>query len=1446
MTMRILFAIAGFSAFAFTILFFAHSAASRFTLRLLQDLVHHHSNGTYLLHSDDIGIHPGRQELRLYNARFYLNPEKTVNSNTDIDLDNTTYEAFAPEMRLRVESFWDIYFKKQLKIKSLYMQGPQMEFNYLREAKERTDISFRTGNLYNLISEYLQIFQISEFELNSGRFRFGFVKDDVLNNFTIDNLSFNIKNFMVDSVSYSDENRFLYTDDLRISIKNQEIELPDSVNLITFDQLDFSTFDSTIQVKNFRLRSRVKKDASLEESDIYDVHVPSFKLGGIDFPGAYHQNMLNVDLVKLISPEIITEQKPRESIVEDEQDEAIIKNRIAQLANDYFERINVGSFDVENARLDLLDWKKLRSRQFTFDSLDFKLSNLVIDSSNYATSNRVYNFDAVELVIRNYNQRLADSIHAISVDIVKAYSLTQTISAENFRLAAFRDVEQSLQIGEGKSKDQYDVYIPHFLLSGFDLKKILYEDTIRVRNAIFTDPEVKLMHLPGRTGNQKKESQSVREFYATTDELGLSVYLANIDVRNGKFEHFQPENTEPIAVLEGINLQLLNLAFDSLTVHGRKMQRRELMRLHINEGRMQLGKKRKSLQFENLRYSTREESMSIEWLNLDDPNSQTADDEYVFALTRAGARIAGLNLSRMIYDQEIEADTLFIRLPDVSFEASPESKGNDNSIINKPIHLPDDVSIGTIVAEVDMVNLNWQRSNWLNITKAKIVSNIGLDDKQIDQIKLFEGDFTISGQEFYYQHPTKKQHANGQDFIYNKAEGTLAARNIAFNSIGGQLLEKTEINVKIPEINIKGIDPERFSLDTIVAFNSFDAPNVEVNITMFRNNILKSAPEPPKKINTPGFVNQIIADKLSFENLKLNYQLIDGKDTTHISTFISDLSGFDLDFESTDKLDGKLPVKSYHLKADYLNQSDSKGNAVRIDSITYHSENGVLRTGSVKLANTETKDEAKSTSQINLEKFSVPGLHITGLDAAKGLFTQEWKFDNADILQPQISVVVKPGDKQTDIFALPSEASKNKKKPHHISGDVNFVSGKLTMVIDLDTAKIPIKFDDFSLSLDALDLSKRAESDVGKLFFSQNSALMLKSVSIDLPDSLNTLKIGAIDFNQEDSVLQIKNIEIVPRYSRLALGQQRDYQIDWIKIYSKELLFRGIDIPRAIKDREIMARSLSIDSLHLEVFRDKRLKFDEEQTKNLPHELFRKQGRFFSIDTVIATRSRIIYEEFPIDGSRPAVILFGNVNAVLTPLTNDVDLLNKVNRKGRSILTMNGKLMDSGNIDARVVFDINSKNDHFTLTGKMGAFDLTKLNPLTEALASVNIRSGQVESLQMEATANDDFATGEMRFRYQGLRVQVLNRKNQQASGMGPAITTFFANTFVLRKNNNKPILLRKGDIFFERDKSKTIFNYWSKIFFSGIVSSVGAKSHKKDLKKLQKDRLENLKKEEK
>ena len=89
-----------------------------------------------------------------------------------------------------------------------------------------------------------------------------------------------------------------------------------------------------------------------------------------------------------------------------------------------------------------------------------------------------------------------------------------------------------------------------------------------------------------------------------------------------------------------------------------------------------------------------------------------------------------------------------------------------------------------------------------------------------------------------------------------------------------------------------------------------------------------------------------------------------------------------------------------------------------------------------------------------------------------------------------------------------------------------------------------------------------------------------------------------------------------------------------------------------------------------------------------------------------------------------------------------------------------------------------------------------------------------------------------MQMYYRDLRIQLVKGGDSSKTGLGGRITSFLANTFLIRKNNKG----RTGIVYFERATDRSFFNYLVKMTFSGMATSIGIKKNKKYLRQYKKE----------
>src|SRR5690606_9981212 len=193
-------------------------------------------------------------------------------------------------------------------------------------------------------------------------------------------------------------------------------------------------------------------------------------------------------------------------------------------------------------------------------------------------------------------------------------------------------------------------------------------------------------------------------------------------------------------------------------------------------------------------------------------------------------------------------------------------------------------------------------------------------------------------------------------------------------------------------------------------------------------------------------------------------------------------------------------------------------------------------------------------------------------------------------------------------------------------------------------------------------------------------------------------------------------------------------------------------------------------------------------------------------------------EERVAGASESGHINFINLSAAFYNITNDsLRLAEGAAIKGNA----QAFLMGAGRINAYFNLPIADGSNTHNIEGSLSPMDLEALNPMIQPVAFIEIESGKANNLTFEAQVNENSSTGKMRFAYENLKINLVEKQsNEDTKGL----VSLLANAFVVKKanpiNNNKD--LRVGEMRYERDKRKSILNFWWKTLLSGFKDTLG------------------------
>ena len=213
------------------------------------------------------------------------------------------------------------------------------------------------------------------------------------------------------------------------------------------------------------------------------------------------------------------------------------------------------------------------------------------------------------------------------------------------------------------------------------------------------------------------------------------------------------------------------------------------------------------------------------------------------------------------------------------------------------------------------------------------------------------------------------------------------------------------------------------------------------------------------------------------------------------------------------------------------------------------------------------------------------------------------------------------------------------------------------------------------------------------------------------------------------------------------------------------------------------------------------------------------------IDTVQLQNSNITVHEISGSTHKKGTIPLEDVNATVLNITNKKDGADSI------YLTAGLRLFNNYVKEFNYSESYQDSLSSFRLNLRTSSMKLNEYSTITKPLAAATINRGSAESLVASWSGNKHAAVGTMKFKYDRLKVKLLDKENPDKKGFILGLENFLANTLVVRKNND-----RSSTVFYVRDKNKSVFNYWVKTKLSGVISTVvkpKTKSNDKKYKKL-------------
>ncbi|SDM08456.1 hypothetical protein SAMN05421823_110114 [Catalinimonas alkaloidigena] len=469
--------------------------------------------------------------------------------------------------------------------------------------------------------------------------------------------------------------------------------------------------------------------------------------------------------------------------------------------------------------------------------------------------------------------------------------------------------------------------------------------------------------------------------------------------------------------------------------------------------------------------------------------------------------------------------------------------------------------------------------------------------------------------------------------------------------------------------------------------------------------------------------------------------------------------------------------------------------------------------------------------QPNLFEVQLDGLNLEDIDVMRLLLKRELALDAIEIREPFVRVI-RNELARTDTLAQDT-AQTSRRDPlnvyQYFNGVLHTIElGELwlsegTIVLEQwQHAENRAELPRFSLRIRDIKIDSTAHLDRDRMFYSEHFRGRAEGFRIETPDSLYVLSIDSVGIDSDGGRLSLDSLHYTPLFKRSEMGKMLEKRNASTEVSVARVDLKGVDLKRLFRLNDCYVNEVDLDQIRLLSYKNKKL-YEEKRIRPLPQEILRELPIHVKIDSLKIKDGFIRYDELGEESIKPGYVTFERLNGVLRNLTNVPWMLDT-----GATATFDGSayLMGQGRLDAHLKFMLGDSTDRFEVRGTLGKMDLTALNEMTVNRVFVRIKEGQNLRTDFHIVGNGERSGGELRWRYQDLKISVLNGdKVLEDEESRRDIISFLANRLVLRSDNPKGDDLRVGQIYFERNPQKSMFNYWWKSALSGMKHTLGVEN---------------------
>lgn len=328
----------------------------------------------------------------------------------------------------------------------------------------------------------------------------------------------------------------------------------------------------------------------------------------------------------------------------------------------------------------------------------------------------------------------------------------------------------------------------------------------------------------------------------------------------------------------------------------------------------------------------------------------------------------------------------------------------------------------------------------------------------------------------------------------------------------------------------------------------------------------------------------------------------------------------------------------------------------------------------------------------------------------------------------------------------------------------------------------------------------------------EDLTLYLDEEMLDLRKNLYTVGFRNMEYSYAERNLHVRDLLYRPREERDSFRLKNKYSYEIYEVTSTDLILEDFDLNAFLDNGEFLTEKMLIDSLRLEIFRDKSLPFNTQKEKLILNQKLAQRNFPLHIGEIGFRDAYLKYVEQVEAGTPPLVVDFSDMDGKIENFTT---LPEKQLPDNPLKINLSASLDQAIPMDVEIVMPYGS--NRFTAKGHTeGTNDFSSLNKTVLPAIGLQFESGRLDGLDFSIQGNPWTLHGNLTLLYHNLDVALYKEHHKKRKALS------WAANVLLKKSNPKPnghtII---SEIYTERVPYKGLANYLWKGVESGIINSL-------------------------